>query len=917
MRNQKICALVPAAGLSSRMGDFKPLLPFRGKTVIESSVESALLGGADSVTVVTGYRSEEIERTLAEAFGDRVRFVRNENYAETDMMHSIRLGVGALQECDAFFLLPGDMPAVSEKTFVRLLSERERSGCMVIIPTLNGAQTHPPLIDSGMIPRILEFSGNGGLRELWKQFGDDIKTVPVDDRGTSMDIDTPGDYQEMRKLYEKETDMSEVKNKISKSVVKKDHAVKMSGRAVYVADYPSEGVLCGRILHSKLAHAEILKVNLPDLPEGYFYVDAKDVPGHNNVIIEQDETPVFTRGTVEYIGEAIGMLVGPDERTVRQFLSQCEVEYRELEPVTDIRKATEVFAEFETGHGDVEGAFAQADKVYEEEFRTGYQEQLYLETQGIMAEPEEDGRLFVHGSIQDVFYVHDALKRVLGCDDSKIHVTQDTIGGAFGGKEDYPSILAAEVAVAALKCGKPVRCVLDRREDMECSPKRHPSLSRYRAAVKDGMVTALDIDTTIDAGGYLTLSGLVLERMVFECMSVYNIPNIHVHGRAVKTNTVPGGAFRGFGGPQIIFAAEMMMSHIARDLGTEPLAFKQKHLAKKDDYTVTLGKYHFNVPLPAMVEELDKACDYRRKREEYSKPQTGRYRRGIGLSFGMHGAGLGGIGEKDFAKATVRLHKYEDGRVEILAASNEIGQGVFTTFSKIVAQELEIPLDQVFHEMPDTGRVPDSGPTAASRSILVVGKLLQRAAAKLKEQWQDGKEQEVEEHYKYPDYLIPYDPEKMYGDAYQTYIWSVSSVEIEIDTYTCETKILDACAVFDVGVPIDYNVVIGQLEGGFMQSIGFAYMENMKYDGRGYIRNNNLGDYLIPTTVDVPNLRVLLHVEEQPDGPFGASGLGELPLVGGLGAYVEAAEQALGGASFHHVPFIGEDVAAALEKEGN
>lgn len=204
MRKEKICALVPAAGLSSRMGDFKPLLLFRGKTVIESSVESALLGGADSVTVVTGYRAEEIEKTLSEAFGDRVRFVRNEDYTETDMMHSVKTGVSALPECDAFFLLPGDMPAVSEKTFVRLLSERERSGCMVIIPTLEGRQTHPPLINSGMIPGILAFDGNGGLRELWKQFGDDIKTVPVDDRGTSMDIDTPGDYLEMRKLYEKE-----------------------------------------------------------------------------------------------------------------------------------------------------------------------------------------------------------------------------------------------------------------------------------------------------------------------------------------------------------------------------------------------------------------------------------------------------------------------------------------------------------------------------------------------------------------------------------------------------------------------------------------------------------------------------------------------------------------------------------------
>ena len=709
----------------------------------------------------------------------------------------------------------------------------------------------------------------------------------------------------------------EEKNSISKSVVKKDHAAKMSGRAVYVADYPAEDVLCGRVLRSRLAHAEVLGVKIPELPEGYFYVDAKDIPGENRVEIAQDKTsPVFTRGTVQYIGEAIGMLCGPDEKTVRELLGRCEVEYRELEPVTDIRKATEAFAESEAGHGDVEGAFAEADKIYDEEFETGYQEQVYLETQAIMAEPEEDGRMFVHGSIQDVFYVHDALKVVLGCDDSKIHVTQDTIGGAFGGKEDYPSILASQVAVASYKCSKPVRCVLDRREDMECSPKRHPSLIRYRAAVKDGRVTAMDIDIRLDSGGYMTLSDIVLERCVLECIGVYSIPSVHVHGIALKTNTVPCGAFRGFGGPQIIFALEMMMDHIARDLGIDPLEFKANHVAKKGDDTVTLGKYHFDVPIPAMIEELDKAAEYRRKREEYSRPQTGRYRRGIGLALAYHGAGLAGVRERDFANATVRLHKYADGRVEVLAGSNEIGQGVLTTFCKIVAQELEIPLDRVFHEMPDTGRMPNSGPTAATRSIVIVGKLLQRAAARLKDDWAEGEEQEVEEHYRYPDYLIEFDHANMKGDAYPTYVWSVSAIELELDTYTCETRILDACAVFDIGVPIDYNVVIGQLEGGFAQGIGFAYMERMKYDGRGYIRNNNLGDYLIPTTVDIPNLRVLLHDDECQDGPFGANGLGELPLVGGPCAYASAMEQALGGAAINHVPFTVEDVSAALEKEG-
>ena len=704
--------------------------------------------------------------------------------------------------------------------------------------------------------------------------------------------------------------------KISKSVVKRDHAEKVSGRSIYVADYLADSVLCGKILRSKVAHAKVLKVDVPELPEGYYYVDASDVPGQNGVLIIESETPVYSTGTVQYIGEAIGMICGPDEKTVKQLLSQCNVEYEELEAEVDPRTAKENLYELTSGYGDVDKAFAEADKIYEEEFTTGYQEQVYLETQAIMAEPEEDGRMYVHGSIQDIYYVHDALKPVLGCDDSGLHVKQDMVGGGFGGKEDYPSILAAQVAVAARKCGKPVRCVLERREDMGCTPKRHPSISRYKCAVKNGMITAMDVDIILDGGAYLTLSGLVIARCVFTCMGVYSVPNIRAHGRAVKTNTVPSGAFRGFGGPQIIFAVEMMMDHIARDLGIDAVEFKKKHLVKKDDMTVSQGRYHFNVPLPEMIEQLDEACALIKKRAEYQKEQTGRYRRGIGFSLCLHGIGLNGLTERDLVKAIVKLHKYKDGRVEILAASNEIGQGVLTTFPKIVAEELDLPLEQVIYDLPDTGRVPDSGPTAASRSILIIGRLLRLAAAKLKKEWKDGEEQEVEEHYKYPDYLIPFDPEKNLGDNYHSYAWGANAIEVEVDTYTGVAKVLDACAVFDIGTPIDYNVVIGQLEGGFLQSIGYATMERMKYDKRGYIRNNNFGDYLIPSSMDVPNLKTLLHIEEIPAGPFGANGLGEVPMTGGAPAYLEAVEQALGGVSLHHVPFSMEDVAATIEKEG-
>lgn len=704
---------------------------------------------------------------------------------------------------------------------------------------------------------------------------------------------------------------------ISQSVVKKDHEAKMSGRSCYVGDYSDDGILVGKLLRSTLAKAKVLAVQIPPLPEGYFYVDRTDVPGENRVNIVLDDTPVYANETVEYIGEPIGMVVGPDEKVVDRILKEIQVSYEELEPVLDLRKSDTVFFNYTYGKGDVEKAFAQADRVFEEEFTTGYQEQAYLEVQGMMACPEKNGHMFVHGSMQCVYYVHGAVRRALGCGPDEVHVLQDVTGGGFGGKEDYPSILGCQVAVAAKKANAPVRCILDRREDLETTPKRHPSLCSYKAAVKDGKITAMDIDVKFNSGAYTTLSAVVLQRGIICANGVYNIENLRVHGRALKTNTVPSGAYRGFGAPQTFFAVEMMMDHIARELGVDSLAFKEAHLVKQGDATSTSGKYHFPVPLPAMIEEVDKACDFRRKHAEYAQPQTGRYRRGIGMSLYFHGAGFTGSGERDIIKAVCKLHKLPDGRVEILASNGEIGQGLRTTFTKIVANELNLPLEKVFYDHPDTARVPDSGPTVASRSLMTVGELLRRAAIKLRAQWVDGEDQIVEEHFEEPDFVIPFSLEKFQGDAYPTYAWAVNAIEVEMDTYTGVSKVLGAYGSFDVGTPVDYNIVLGQMEGGFLQGIGYASIEKMDCDSKGHIRNNSFSDYLIPTTKDVPNLQCMLHVEKYPNGPYGAKGAGELPLVGAPGAYMEAVEQALGGVKLNHVPFTAEDALAVLQKGAN
>ena len=269
---------------------------------------------------------------------------------------------------------------------------------------------------------------------------------------------------------------------ISKSVKKRDHELKIAGEAIYVADYPTDGILFGKVLRSIHPRARLLNVELPQLPEGYLYVDQKDVPGINEVHIVLDDTPVFANETVECIGDPIGMIIGPDEDEVNRLIEDVVVSYEVfITPVFTIEDSDTVFFNYKHSKGDVDKAFKEADKIYEDTFRTGYQEHGYLETQGMIAEPFED-YILIHGPMQCPYYVHGAVAKVLGLKPHQVKSKQDVTGGGFGGKEGYPSILACQVAVAAYKDKKPVRVIFNRSEDMEFTSKRHPSKIAYKVA---------------------------------------------------------------------------------------------------------------------------------------------------------------------------------------------------------------------------------------------------------------------------------------------------------------------------------------------------------------------------------------------------------------------------------------------------
>lgn len=692
---------------------------------------------------------------------------------------------------------------------------------------------------------------------------------------------------------------------ISTPVRRKDHDAKVSGRALYVDDLAPPGMLYGKLLHSTQARAKILDIQIPSLPDGYWIVGKDDVPGSNSVHVIQDDMPVFAEGMVEYAGEAILMLVGPDPQGIRELMDRIAVSYETLTPELDPTRSETVFAQYEYSKGDVEQAFAEADRIFTETFQTGHQEHAYLEPQGILAELQ-DGKLILHGSLQCPYYVHGAIAQALGVEGKDVRVIQSVTGGGFGGKEDFPSILGCQTAVAAKKTGKPVKVIFDREEDISFTTKRHPSICKYRVAVKDGRITGMDAEILLDGGAYTTLSPVVLQRGIISASGVYKIDSLRVSGRAVKTNSVPSGAFRGFGAPQVFFAIETMMDHIAWNLQRDPVEFKRTHLVRQGDATSTSGRYHDPVPLPGMLDRIDGISGYQEKCKRFQN-QDGRYRKGIGLALFFHGGGFTGSGEREHIKAVARLKKHKDDSVELLVSNTEIGQGLHTTFSKLIAHTLGIPYEKVRVGAADTDLVPDSGPTVASRSMMIVGELLRRGAERMKRGWDPGKEMLVEEHYADPDFLLPFDLERFQGDAYPTYSWGVNAIEVEVDTLTGSTKIAGAWGVYDVGVAIDETVIHGQMQGGMIQGIGYASMEQIGYDGQGRIRNNSFSDYHIPTAMDVPDLITELVENPYPFGPLGAKGTGELSFVGAAPAYLHAVEQALG-TTLNHIPLTQEDL---------
>jgi len=708
---------------------------------------------------------------------------------------------------------------------------------------------------------------------------------------------------------------------VGKPVPRKEGREKVTGEAKYVDDLKFPGMLHGATVRSPVPHGRIRNIEFPaGLPwDEFTIVTAQDIPGENCVALIVDDQPYLAKEVVNHSEEPIVLLAHPDKYLVEKARSAVHVD---IEPLPAFFKMEDslikgnIFKSFLVEKGDVDSVWADAAHIVEGEYRTGAQEQLYIETNGVIAIANVEEGITIWGSMQCPYYVHKALLKVFPLAPEKIRVIQMETGGGFGGKEEYPSMIAGHAALLAWKSGKPVKMIYDRAEDMAATTKRHPSRTRIKAAVsRDGNLLGMDIEFVIDGGAYATLSSVVLSRGTIHAGGPYSCANIRIRSHAVATNAPPHGAFRGFGAPQSIFALERHMNKVARAVGLTPDEFRRRNFLYRGQTTATGQEIREAVDLGGLLDRALELSDYHAKIKLFAQQnQRSGIKRGIGFATFMHGAGFTGSGER-YLQSTAGVEALADGRVRILVSSTEIGQGTNTILAQIAAETLGIEYDQVEIARPDTRQVPNSGPTVASRTCMVVGKLVESAAIGLMQTL--VKSGLLSENYRAGDFSaacaryirefgplksfsqyeappgIYWDDETYRGDAYGAFAWAVYVAEVAVDTTTCEIKVEDFVALQEVGRVIHPVLAAGQIEGGVAQGLGYAVFENVVWnDGR--MANNQMTNYIMPTSVDVPRIRVYFEEIPYEYGPLGAKGIGELPIDGPAPAVLNAIENALG-----------------------
>jgi CO/xanthine dehydrogenase Mo-binding subunit len=733
---------------------------------------------------------------------------------------------------------------------------------------------------------------------------------------------------------------------IGSNLPRREGHAKVTGAARYVDDLVMPGMLHGITVRSPAPRGFIRRIDFgPEISwEEVTVVTAADIPGSNRIALILDDQPCLAADRVNHLEEPVLLLAHEDRQVVEHARGHVHIDIMPEPPIFTIDEALEgraivwgednIFKRYALERGEVDTALASAPIVVEGEYETGAQEQLYIEPNGMLAVASPAEGVTVWGSMQCPYYVHKALVALFALPAEKIRVVQMETGGGFGGKEEYPSIIAAHAALLAWKSGRPVKLVYDRAEDMVATTKRHPSRTRHRTAVsRDGRLLAMDVDFVVDGGAYCTLSPVVLSRGTIHAAGPYYCPNVRLRGRAVATNAPPHGAFRGFGAPQSLFALERHMDRVAAAVGIGPDEIRRRNFIATGQTSAVGQVMRDPIEMGALLDRAMSIADFQAKRARFSEINPAlRIRKGIGLAAFMHGAGFTGSGE-DHLASVVAVEADADGRVRVLSSNTEIGQGTNTVFTQIAAEALGLPPDWIEIAQPDTAFVPNSGPTVASRTCMVVGRLIESALGALKTELGKvglppigvepddfrracadyiGRYGALRSTARYqPPPGLKWDDDTYQGDAYGTYAWAVYIAEVSVDTTTFETRVDDFVAVQEVGRVINPILAAGQIEGGVAQAIGWALYERIVWR-EGRMANGEMTNYIMPTSMDLPPIRVFFEERPYAHGPGGAKGIGELPMDGPAPAILNAVAHATG-TDPRLVPLTPESLMSLME----
>lgn len=765
---------------------------------------------------------------------------------------------------------------------------------------------------------------------------------------------------------------------IGKHSIRWDALSKVTGKALFTADFINlyKDIVWVYSVRTKYAHAWIKSIDVSEAAkyQGVLRViTSKDIPGVNDVGYVIPDQPLIAEKKVRYIGDTVALIVAEDPYIAREAAELVRVEYEPLPVYTDVEQIvdlmtlkekpheriheerdSDIVAHFKIRAGDVEKAFKKADVIVENKYKTPMQEHAYLEPEAALAVPEPDGGITIIASTQCPFDVRRAVARVLNMPQNMIRVIVPAVGGGFGGKEDVVNEIGAKAALAAYLTKRPAIVVHTREESIIGHSKRHPAVMWYKhAAKKDGTLLAVEAHILLDTGGYASLGPFVAWRATVHATGPYRVKNAKIDTLAVYTNTVYSGAFRGFGNPQIHFAVERQMDILAEELKMDPVEIRLKNLLRPGDRTVhgQLLTPEHGVGLEEALKKAVKAADWYNKRKLYSN-QTGTIRRGIGVALMWHGNSIGVEGA-DYSSVTIIINR--DGSITFRTGLMDMGQGSIWGLVLIAAEILGVPPSYFRIEQPDTASTPDSGPTVASRATVMGGNATLIAAYRLRKRLNEVaarmlgcKQDDIE--IKAPDVYCRSDPKKRttwqavveqsfwdgvplqefgyyrappakweeetgHGEPYITYTFGAIISEVTVDLETCSVKVDRIVTAYDIGKVI--NPVGAELhaEGGAIQALGYALMEEIVHNKDGTVANPNLSTYYIPTLKDTPEIIPIFVESGYKRGPFGAKGLGEPSFNAVAASIANAVSHALGVQVFE-IPLTPHKIYMILKKKG-